>query len=111
EVPRVGPGLVASQWTMERVIGDLGGEIRQPSNPYANLSQHAVRRCQVNALKAMVPNLEEAPNLIPRGAQDLGGGYVLLRAKERYASHMRGPEAAALHAYYRTKDMSSPINL
>jgi len=108
EVTRVGPGLVASQWTMERVIGDLGGEIRQPSNPYANLSQRAVRRCQVNALKAMVPNLEEAPNLIPRGAQDLGGGYVLLRAKERYASHMRGPEAAALYAYYQDQGHELP---
>ena len=39
EVLRVGPGMIASQWTMERAIGDIGGEIRLPSKPYANLSQ------------------------------------------------------------------------
>lgn len=55
EVIQVGPGIIASQWTMERAIGDLGGEIRLPSNLYANLSQRAVRCCQVNAIKAMVP--------------------------------------------------------
>ena len=68
---------------MERAIGDLSGEIHQPSNPYANLSQCAVRGCQVNALKAMIPNLEESQDVLPRGAQDLGGGYVLLRARDK----------------------------
>ena len=34
----VGPGIIASQWTMERAISHLGCEIHQPSNPYANLS-------------------------------------------------------------------------
>jgi hypothetical protein len=102
EVVRVGPGMIASQWTMERAIGDLSGEIRLPSNPYANLSQRAVRRCQVNALKAMVPDLEEPINLLPRGSQDLGDGYVLLRAQERYASCMTTLEAVALHTYYHT---------
>ena len=37
-----GPGIVASQWVMERAIGDLVREIRQPSKPYANLSHRAV---------------------------------------------------------------------
>ncbi len=36
EVTRIGPPICSSQWTMERTIGNLGEEIRQPSNPYAN---------------------------------------------------------------------------
>jgi hypothetical protein len=67
-----------STMDMERAIGDLGGKIHLPSNLYANLSQRAVFRCQVNALKAMVPDLNEPINPLPRGSQDLGDGYVLL---------------------------------
>jgi hypothetical protein len=104
EVARAGPGMIASQWTMERVIGDLGSEIRQPSNPFANLSQRAVRRCQVNALKAMIPDLEEPTNVLPRGAQDLGGGYVLLKARQKNATRMREHEAVALRAYCLEQD-------
>jgi hypothetical protein len=58
EVVRVGPGGYYTQWTMERTIGNLGEEIKQPSNPYANLSQHGIHHSQVNALKAMIPALE-----------------------------------------------------
>ncbi|KIJ95011.1 hypothetical protein K443DRAFT_109498 [Laccaria amethystina LaAM-08-1] len=58
EVTRVGPPICSSQWTMERTIGNLGEEIRQPSNPFANLSQRGLLRCQVNALTAMVPELK-----------------------------------------------------
>ena len=52
EVHRAGPAIVASQWTMERAIGDLGSEIRQPSNPFMNLSERASLHCQINALKS-----------------------------------------------------------
>ena len=33
EVTRVGPGIISSQWTMERTIGNLTQELQQPSNP------------------------------------------------------------------------------
>ena len=99
EVLRVGPGLCLSQWTMEQVIGDLGQEIRQPSNPYANLSQRALRRCQVNALKAMLPDLAGPPNHLPRGAVPIGNNYTLLRAKEKYPKPVRDCEARAFAAY------------
>lgn len=99
EVLRVGPGIIASQWTMERAIGDFTGEIRLPSNPYANLSRRAARRCQVNALKAMVPDLEQPSEGIPRGAKDLGDGYILLRAREKNPSIVSGLEAIALRDY------------
>jgi hypothetical protein len=78
EVFQVGPLICSSQWTIEWAIGDLGSEIRQPSNPFANLSQRGLRRSQVNALKAMMPDLDPPEVYLPRGAEDVGGGYVLL---------------------------------
>jgi hypothetical protein len=83
ETVRIGPPICSSQWTMERTIGNLVAEIRQDSNPYANLSQRGLERSQVNALKAIYPELDDEANTIPRGAIDLGDHFVLLRAKER----------------------------
>jgi hypothetical protein len=37
EITRVGPGAYLTQFIMERAIGDLGGDIRQPSNIYGTL--------------------------------------------------------------------------
>ena len=78
ETVRVGPTPLSSTWTMERLIGDLGSEIRQPSNPYQNLSQHGLRRCQINALIALFPFLDCTPPSLPRYSLDIGDGYVLL---------------------------------
>ena len=98
-VIRFGPLICSSQWTIERTIGNLGQEIRQPSQPYANLSQRGVQRCQVNALKAMIPDIEKPENIIPHGAKDLGRGYVLLRAQEKYPSYMKDSECQELSKY------------
>ena len=57
ETIRKGPPISYAQWTMERTIGNLGQEIQQPSNPYANLAQEGVRRCRVNSLLAAIPEL------------------------------------------------------
>ena len=44
-----------------------------------NLCQHGLLCAQTNALKAIIPQLD--PELqLPRGAQPIGGGYVLLTA-------------------------------
>ena len=86
EVIRVGPGAYSTQFTMERTIGDLGQEIRQPSNPFANLARRALLRSQVNALKNIYPELDPmATPQLPKFAQDLGNGYVLLRPQESNA--------------------------
>jgi hypothetical protein len=53
----------------------------------------------VNALKAMIPDIEKPENLIPHGAKDLGRGYVLLRAQEKYPSHMKDSECQELSKY------------
>jgi hypothetical protein len=84
---------------MERTIANLGAEIRQPSNPYANLSQRGLLRCQVNALTAMIPDLDPPPPPLPQGAIDLGQGYVLLCAQDRYDFPMHPQEASALLRY------------
>jgi hypothetical protein len=99
EVIRLGPLICSSQWTMERTIGNLGEEIRSHVHPYANLSQRGLQRCQINALKAMFPDLEESEDKIPRGAKDLGNGYVLLRAREETAKYIEDAECRALKLY------------
>jgi hypothetical protein len=74
-----GPPICYAQWTMERTIGNLGQEIRQPSNPYANISQEGARRCKVNALLATVPELDPPPPQIPSTSIDLGEAYIRVR--------------------------------
>ena len=88
---------------MERTIGNLGEEIQQPSNPFANLSQRGLLRCQVNALIAMAPVLKPYQCDLPRGAVELGENYVLLRAKDRYSRYMKETELVAFKLYLRNQ--------
>lgn len=102
EVARLGPGVYYTQWTIERTIGNLGEEIKQPSQPYANLSQRGVRRSQVNALKAMLPGLEQDTNRLPRGSVDVGNGYTLLRARDKTARKLPMDEEQVVLAYFQS---------
>jgi hypothetical protein len=113
EAVRVGPGSYLSQWTIERTIGNLGEEVKQPSNPYKNFSERRLRRAQVNALKAMIPTLEPDKDRLPRGSIDLNDGYVLLRAKQRTAALVTPMEAEATNTYLRNLefDTRDPANL
>ena len=66
---------------MERTIGNLGQEIKLHSDPYANLSERGVRRAQMNALKAILPELEPDKAALPRGSHgkvthDLRGNFL-----------------------------------
>jgi hypothetical protein len=89
EITRIGPGAYSTQFTLERTIGDLGQEIRQPSNPFANLARRALQRSQINALKSMYPELDStAKSTLPRGSRDIGNGYIM-QHRER---HARNPE-------------------
>jgi hypothetical protein len=115
ETVRVGPGIIYSQWGMERTIGNLGKEIKQHSNAFANLAQRGIRRCQVNALKAMIPDIEPPENPLPRGAADLGGGYALLRAMDTTSRNVRLCEHHTIVTYLEanggtlTRDTASVI--
>lgn len=101
EVVRVGPPVCSSQWTLERTIGNLGEEIKQHSSPFANLSQHGIRRARVNALKAMIPDLDEdIGRPPPRGSKDLDDGFLLLRARNVIPHTLRDCEANALRELY-----------
>jgi hypothetical protein len=63
---------------MEHSISNLGEEIKQPSKPFANLSQRDILCLQVNTLKAMIPDLEPTVTKLPQGAKELGGDFILL---------------------------------
>ncbi|KAJ7092160.1 hypothetical protein C8R44DRAFT_719616 [Mycena epipterygia] len=99
EVIRLGPAALYSQWTMERTIGNLVQEIKLHSQPYANLSERGLRRSQVNALKAMIPDLHPEEQKLPRGSIDLGDGYVLLRARDEFRHHIDGNAGQAIRNY------------
>lgn len=106
ETVRLGPEVYFSQWTMERTIGNLGQEIKQPSNPYANLSQRGVLHSQVNALKAMIPDLEPDSERLVRGSVDLGDGYILHRPKARSPSLIDEAAGDVVREYFRTEGLA-----
>ncbi|EIN08667.1 hypothetical protein PUNSTDRAFT_69002, partial [Punctularia strigosozonata HHB-11173 SS5] len=101
ETYRHGPLCCYAQWVLERTIGSLGQELRQPSKSYANISQQGVQRCQANTLKSMYPplNMHSPEETLPRGSEDLGSGYILLRALERYPSQVSDAEQIAITEY------------
>ena len=100
ETVRLGPGAYHSQWTMERTIGNLGEEVKQHSNPYMNLSEQALRRAQVNSLKAMEPELDtDSKKILPRNSIDLGDGFILLGAIDTCARSVRHVESEAVQRF------------
>jgi hypothetical protein len=103
ETVRIGPGVYIQQWTLERTIGNLGEEVKQPSNPFANIAQCGLRRSQVNALKAMIPDLDDTTGQLPHSAVALEGGYVLLRARDDKACLLKGTYADTLRGFILTE--------
>jgi hypothetical protein len=101
EVVRVGPGTYITQWCMERMIGIFGQEIRQPSNPFQNLSQRGLRRARINALENIFPDLAK-PTSQPRISQDLGNGYILLGARDPTARYVLPQYVQPIHNYFDT---------
>ena len=101
ETYRLGPLSLSSQWTMERIIGVLGSQLRQPSNPFANTAANAQKMAHVNAMVAIWPSFEKAPEN-PRGSLDLGDGYLLLRpADESGPYDLTHEEKEALEIFGR----------
>lgn len=58
-------------------------------------------RCCINALKVLIPDLEEEILDLPAGAIALGGNYVLLRRQDKVSHEIRPCEEDALVTYLR----------
>ncbi|CDO78241.1 hypothetical protein BN946_scf184571.g4 [Trametes cinnabarina] len=100
EVVRLGPGSLYTQWTLENYIGNITREIKQHVTPYANVSERALRRCQVNATIAMFPSLAPPETSSTVSLTDLGEGYALLHPKDRTPIALSDPpEDLALRTY------------
>ncbi|KAI0349119.1 hypothetical protein OH77DRAFT_1507564 [Trametes cingulata] len=107
EVARLGPGSLYTQWTLENLIGDITREMRQHVTPYANVSERALRRCQVNALKAMIPAFADAE--VPLAtSRDLGDNYRLLHARDRGTFTLPPLESGALRGYLAANGAEVP---
>ena len=112
EVVRIGPPICSSQWTLKRTIGNLGEEIKQHSNPFANLSQHGIRRAQTNMLIAMIPGLpvdDPSEGYHPYGSIDLGDGFMLLHAREGKSNALRECEAEVFYDFFPTLQRGTEI--
>jgi hypothetical protein len=99
ETHRLGPLWLSSQWTMERMIGYLGGLLRQPSNIFGNLAAQTRRVAITNALTSMWPELQK-PTVDPRGSKDLGDGYLLLGPRDTCLYHLSYDEQRALVTFF-----------
>jgi hypothetical protein len=99
-----GPLACYAQWTIETAIGNLGNEICQDRDPYANIAQRGVLRAQLNSILAMMPDLNLGDkDSFPRGAKDLGQGYALLRPCEDTARQVTEAEARVILTYWEEK--------
>ncbi|KAJ6535144.1 hypothetical protein B0H19DRAFT_1004445, partial [Mycena capillaripes] len=99
ETIRLGPAPLYSQWTIERTIGNLGQEIKSQSEPYANLGERALLRCQLNALKAMVPGFDPEEKKLPNRSIVLGDSFVLLHARDDYRHNLHGAHGRVIRGY------------
>ncbi len=107
ETLRAGPLACYAQWTLETAIGNLGCEIRQDRDLYANLTQQAILRAQVNSLHARYPALilDLTPNLdstLPSGAHEFteSKGYIFLPHCEDKPSPLTPDELHALRVHW-----------
>ena len=111
ETFHVGPLACYAQWTLETAIGNLGREIRQDRDMFANLAQRAVLQAQTNSLQARFPYIQfvfgdnDVPPLSTQSRTFDGyEGYVFLPSCENYPSPLSGiGEHEALMLYWHTR--------
>ena len=107
ETLRLGPLSCYAQWTLETAIGNLGREIRQDRDLYANLTQRAILRAQVNSLQARFPGvkleLKGSSVSVPTNRTrvfDSAPGYIFLPRREEVPSPLGNDELQALLLYW-----------
>jgi hypothetical protein len=111
ETTRLGPLMNVSQWTMERVIGQLVEAIRSDVEPFANLGQIARRQCQINALISVIPDLDYLDAKKRRPAKwsvDAGLGYFLLPPADRTARVIQPADVEAIRRYFEREGLIVP---
>lgn len=91
---------------MERAIGDLGKDIRQPSNIFGNLCQIALWRSQINALSSMCSELDSHVPCLPKYAHDCGNNFALLRPRDRYRVLMKDAQIAVIQEEFDVSHIS-----
>ena len=106
ETFRIGPLACYAQWTLETAIGNLGHEIRQDRDLFANLTQRAVMRAQVNSLCARFPQIEF--DIGRRSSQsshrcEFEGSFVFLPCCEDNPSPLSDDELLAFKAYWSSQ--------
>ncbi|KAH8978597.1 hypothetical protein EDB86DRAFT_3090340 [Lactarius hatsudake] len=107
ETVRAGPLSCYAQWTLETAIGNLGREIQQDRDLYANLTQRAILRAQVNLVHARFPSVKidirgsSNPSL-PKNALEFedNPGYAFLPRREEQPTPLNDNEAEALRIYW-----------
>ncbi|KAF7314800.1 hypothetical protein MKEN_00954400 [Mycena kentingensis (nom. inval.)] len=92
------PETSMREWAIECMFGSLGDELQQHSNPYAHFTALGIRRCQVNALTTILPDLVPKKGL-PRGAIPLAPGYAMLHRADKCYRRVNEPEEDAIMVY------------
>lgn len=103
ETVRAGPLSCYAQWTIETAIGNLGNEIRQDKDPYANIAQRGLIRAQLNTLQAKYPELKSSKDTIPPLSRDFGDGYILLPAADTASRKISHDQYLVLMDYWRSQ--------
>ncbi|KAJ2911365.1 hypothetical protein MD484_g9049, partial [Candolleomyces efflorescens] len=112
---RLGPHGLFSQYTMERTIGNIVEEMKQHTTAAGNASQRAIRRAQVNTVKALILDNNQTGNLSPTSPRypqsPAGNGYCILWPKEQLKNGRVIPEEEfdALEAYFDAKNVDFPL--
>ena len=99
ETHRLGPPSLYAQWTMERIIGIFGSLIKQPSNPFANLTEQAKKVAEINAITAMRPDLEHSKHN-PHGSIGISQGFLLLGPRDQKPYLLSPAEYTAVSTFY-----------
>ena len=110
ETFRVGPLACYAQWTLETAIRNLGQEIRQDRDMFANLTQCAVLCAQTNSLQSFFPSIqlefgEPGSSLLSTRARQFDGyvGYAFHPRCKEYPNPVAEDKREALIFYWHAQ--------
>jgi hypothetical protein len=106
ETLRIGPLSCYAQWTLETAIGNLGREICQDRDMFANLTQRAVIRAQINSLCARFPRIRfelDDESSCSHNTRKFDGGFVFLPRCKDFPSPLTEDELLVFKRYWRAQ--------